>query len=406
MNFSTLQGVKIPEGTVTEIKDANGNILWTANKPAVLEVVKVTTTTYDGETEYQNEKFILLDIYPKKNGTVKITYGGITKTVTDKTGIDTPNAISVYFGTFGGVSDSISTPDSGILQISGSYRGYGCGTYKQLSSSKTTNRNAYCINNIIDIGNPIIIPSYAFADSDTTINTIPNSVTSIGDYAFRGCSSLTSISIPDSVTSIGSSAFYGCSSLTSISIPDGVTSIGNYAFYGCSSLTSIVIPDSVTSIGDHAFYECRSLTSVVIPDSVTSIGDEAFYNCSNIQFHDNFFKEGLVSIGAHAFDFSHCVNDIVAQFDITIPSTVTTIGRAAFYGTRPDYAAQSGTYFKRITMMSKTPPTIEYDTVYPDVFSAVYSWNPLDIIVPKGCSNTYKNDDGWNVYANYIKEVT
>ena len=145
--------------------------------------------------------------------------------------------------------------------------------------------------------------------------TIPDSVTSIGDYAFRDCTSLESITVDEgntkyhsknnclietesktlilgcknsiiptdgSVTSIGNGAFYGCTSLASIEIPDSVTSIGNGAFYNCTSLTSITIPDSVTSIGDYAFRDCTSLASVEIPDSVTSIGYYAFYGCSKL----------------------------------------------------------------------------------------------------------------------------
>ena len=104
-------------------------------------------------------------------------------------------------------------------------------------------------------------------------------VVSIGNYAFYGCTRLTSITIPESVTSIGNSAFYDCSSLTSITIPESVTSIGNYAFYRCSSLTSITIPNNVTSIGNYAFAYCTSLTSVTIPNSVTSIGEWAFRGC-------------------------------------------------------------------------------------------------------------------------------
>ena len=92
--------------------------------------------------------------------------------------------------------------------------------------------------------------------------TIPDSVTSIGNYAFADCTSLTSITIPDSVTSIGNSTFYRCTSLTSITIPKGVTSIGNITFYKCTSLTSITIPDSVTSFGYSAFGQCTSLTTI------------------------------------------------------------------------------------------------------------------------------------------------
>jgi len=149
--------------------------------------------------------------------------------------------------------------------------------------------------------------------------TIPISVKRIGDSAFRNCSGLTSVHIsdiaawckisfvgrdsnplyyahhlylgeeeindlviPHSVTRIGDSAFYGCSNLNSVTIPNSVTSIGGSAFSGCSGLTSVAIPNSVTSIGGSAFYGCSGLTSVTIPHSVTSIGGSAFYGCSGL----------------------------------------------------------------------------------------------------------------------------
>ena len=115
-----------------------------------------------------------------------------------------------------------------------------------------------------------------------TSYTIPDSVTSIGDWAFAQCTGLTSVTIGNSVTSIGEAAFWLCTSLTSVTIGNSVTSIGSSAFSMCVSLTSVTIPDSVTSIGNGAFYFCTSLTRVTIPDSVTSIGDNAFISCTSL----------------------------------------------------------------------------------------------------------------------------
>ena len=182
------------------------------------------------------------------------------------------------------------------------------------------------------------IGSDAFKYSSLTSVTIPNSVTSIGSYAFESCYSLTSVNIPNSVTSIGDGAFQGCHGLTSVTIsditawlsisfagsesnplcyahhlflngeevkdltiPNSVTSIGDYTFHGCSSLTSVTIPNSVTSIGNSAFSFCSNLTSVTIPSSVTSIGGYAFQRCSSLT-------------------------------SVTIPNSVTSIGYAVFAG--------------------------------------------------------------------------
>ena len=166
---------------------------------------------------------------------------------------------------------------------------------------------------------------------------IPSTVTSIGAYAFAGCSGLTSVTIPESVTLIGSDTFWGCSGLTSVSIPKSVTLIGNYAFAGCSGLTSVTIPGSVTSIGSGAFARCSGLTSVTIPESVTSIDDYAFQECRGLTNAEFASIKSLCSIrfgneDSNPLYLTH--NLFIAGEEIkelSIPSTVTSIGNYAFY---------------------------------------------------------------------------
>ena len=160
--------------------------------------------------------------------------------------------------------------------------------------------------------------------SRLTSLTIPSGVTSIGDWAFSGCSGLTSLPIPSSVTSIGNYAFYGCSGLTSLTLPSGVTSIGNYTFYGCSGLTSLTLPSSVTSIGNDAFTGCSGLTSMTLPSGVTSIGDYAFYGCSGLTSLT--LPSSVTSIGDWAFGYCSELTSL------TLPSGVTSIGNYVFFG--------------------------------------------------------------------------
>lgn len=194
---------------------------------------------------------------------------------------------------------------------------------KKLSSIviDVENANYTSINGIIFNKNCTNLLLYPAGKKDSAYE-VPAGVTSIGEYAFYYCSSLTSVTIPKGVTQIGECAFEGCSGLTSVTIPKGVTSINGGAFFGCSSLTSVTIPESVTSIGDYAFDGCRSLASVTIPEGVTSIGVSVFCGCSRLT--SVMIPESVTSIGAWAFE------GCASLTSITIPESVTNIGRSAF----------------------------------------------------------------------------
>ena len=207
-------------------------------------------------------------------------------------------------------------------------------------------------------------------EKPTGIINIVDGTIGIADWAFSGCSGLTSITIPNSVTSIGLLAFQYCSGLTSITIPNSVTSIGQSAFYGCSSLASIAIPNSITSIADGVFYGCSGLTSITIPNSVTSIGLSAFDNTGwyekqkdGVLYLDKWLicikgdkPTGIINIvdgtiGIADWTFSRCsdltsiiiptsvtrIGEYAFSYcsglsSITIPNNVTSIGQSAFYG--------------------------------------------------------------------------
>ncbi len=168
-----------------------------------------------------------------------------------------------------------------------------------------------------------VIGDYAFSGcSSLTSLTLPSSVTSIGGHAFEKCSGLTSLTLPSSVTSIGEFAFRYCSGLTSLTIPSGVTTIDYYAFADCRGLTSLTLPSSVTSIGGHAFAWCSGLTSLTLHSSVTSIGDYAFAWCSGLTSLT--LPSSVTSIGGHAFESCSGLTSL------TLPSSVTEIDWSAF----------------------------------------------------------------------------
>ncbi len=223
IDFSTLQGLTIPEGVVTQITDASGRVLWAAGGgKVILEVEKITSDTYAGETTYTGEQFILLDIYPTTNGTVNVTYGGLTKTITDTSGAEKPNAQRVYFGTFNGVSDSVATPASGELTIEGKYYALGCSVYEK-SSKDLVPQICFCVTRIENFGKISIIPDYAFG------SPTGGTPCQLGD----------ALEIPSGVKSIGFEAFYNCG-IKTLTIGKNVEFIGYLAFG--EYLTTIYTP--------------------------------------------------------------------------------------------------------------------------------------------------------------------
>ncbi len=192
---------------------------------------------------------------------------------------------------------------------------------------------AWCNVVFSDINsNPLTKAKHLYMNGkEITDLIIPESVTSIVDGAFMGCSGLTSVTIPNSVTSIGYGAFQSCSGLTSVTIPNSVTSIGSYAFYKCSNLTSITIPNSVTSIGNFAFYYCSGMTKVTLNSN--AIASKSYISSSTLgsifgnQVNEYVLGDDVTSIGSYAF---YNCSDVTS---VIIPDKVTSVGYYAFYGT-------------------------------------------------------------------------
>ena len=202
--------------------------------------------------------------------------------------VSIPNSVTIIKeeAFFGCISDDYKEQIVGLTSIT---IGNGVKTIEkkafdyctQLSSVYISDISAWCRINFAEIySNPLYYAHHLYMnDEEIKKIDIPNDVTSIGNYAFAGCSDLTSVIIPSSVNSIGIYAFSGCTHLVYLTISNGVTSIDKNAFGGCTHLTSLTIPNTVTSIGDNAFSGCSGLISVTIPNSVTSIGNGTFSNC-------------------------------------------------------------------------------------------------------------------------------
>ena len=245
------------------------------------------------------------------------------------------------------------------------------GIYYNLNTNNKTAEVTNKTDNGGDYSGSITIPS------SINVNGIQYSVTSIGNASFGNCWELTSITIPNSITSIGNAAFR-CSGLTSITIPNSVTSIGAMAFFSCSNLTSITLPNSVTTLDNHVFNHCSSLTSITIPNSVTSIGNWTFSDCSGLKSIN--IPNSIVSIGEGAF------NGCSSLTSITIPNSVTSIGENAFWF---------------CSSLSEVISNIETPFKIPDGVFGCISDNAI-LYVPQGTKSKYQAFSGW---TNHFKDI-
>ena len=207
---------------------------------------------------------------------------------------------------------------------------------------------------------------------------IPNNVTSIGDYAFEYCSSLTSVMIPDNVTSIGSYAFIECSGLSSLTIPNSVTNVGKYAFYNCSGLNSLSISNSLISIEYATFHGCSGLTSIFIPNSVTNIEGAAFRACS-----------GLTSV--------------------EIPNSVTNIKYGAFCECSSLFSLTLGSGVKSIESMAfgtcpKLMDVYSWSVGVPGAFADAFKDSYIEyatLHVPASSIDAYRDVSPWNQFMTF-----
>ena len=388
-----------------------GHLIHTIIRPALLLILslfssfsalaydcKVDGIYYDLNNDDKTASVTYMGLYTSDNkdayvGNIiipeSITYSGTTYSVTSigdnafwgcsgLTSVTIPNSVS-YIGKYAFAScsglTSVTIPNS--VSYIGEAAFGGCSGLTSVTVDK--NNGTYDSR---DNCNAIIETSTNKLIVGCKNTTIPNSVTSIGDNAFWGCSGLTSVTIPNSVTYIGKYAFASCSGLTSVTvdknngtydsrnncnaiietstnklivgcnntiIPNSVTSIGEFAFSDCSGLTSVAIPNSVTSIGESAFARCSGLTSVTIPNSVTSIGSWTFYGCSGLT-SVTFNAEKCTYMGSDSYPvFNDCINlttlnignkvttipnsafrDCSGLSSVTIPNSVTSIGDYAF----------------------------------------------------------------------------
>lgn len=245
------------------------------------------------------------------------------------------------------------------------------------------------------------IGEFAFSYNKNLVSIdIPDGVTSIEQYAFKESEALKDVALPVGITSIKSSLFYNCTALENVTIPYGVESIDYAAFEFCSSLKNVEIPDSVTSIDSYVFKGCTSLESIVLPEGVTEIKSHLFDGCSSLKCAP--ITDSIKTIGQSAF------MDCTSLKSVVIPKTLESIGNSAFVRctSLSDAIILSGNV-KFYDNYSTFPNTT---TIYGYVASTAYSYangkNEF-VAIPdvKGYSVSLSGSIGLNYCLNIKQDV-
>ena len=280
-----------------------------------------------------------------------------------------PSSVTdINYGVFYGCKFKTVTIGNNVTAIqAGAFE--GCTNLKKVNITDLT---AWCNIDFNDnYSNPLFSAHHLWLNGEEIIDLIlPESISTIKNNTFCGCSSLKSVKIPNSVTSIGDWAFKECSGLTSVAIPNSVTSIGNNAFYECSGLTAVEIPNSVTSIGYYAFYGCSGLTAVSIGNEVSSIGSGAFSSCYNLKM--------VLYNAKNSISDSYICNE--SGCTIVIGENVEQL---------PDNLLEHTSW--RIVSHATTPPVIT---------SKTFSTTSCPLYVPKDSYAKYWTADVWGEFSD------
>ncbi len=313
-----------------------------------------------------------------------------------------------------GICDYAFYADTTLQNITGlngvTRIGKGAFAYCSDLSNVTLNRNLrviedytfYMCRSIYSVTFPALLQSIGYGafyrcEQLHGIDLLETQVSSIGDHAFRGCSSLREAELGERLESVGEYAFYDCWLMNELVLPDTVTSIGKRAFSNCSSLTSITFGAGLREISDYAFAGCEWLRTLTVPATVTAIGNYAFYNCKRLKSLN--IEEGVETIGHYAFYGN------VKLPHVTIPASVRSIGLYAFKGCTELTSV----------LLKGSPEIIDENAFYACPRLTIYSteegeganwsalWNPSQRPTVWGVT---LSDDGSYVQAVTVGEIT